>query len=241
MNAGPLMFLATFFALAMSWLGFVLAPQLQIGNQNQVEIQSTGVLYPSMRPGLARQGEQIYRANGCNYCHTQQVRRKGFGADVERNWGGRAGVVQSINEDYLYDRPVMLGSQRIGPDLTNIGLRQTNEMLLMLQLYNPQALMSKSIMPPFRFLFEKRKLALGAKPSVEALPQGLTGTPGYEVVPTDEARALVAYLLSLHSDGVLFETPPFVAPTNAVLVATSTNAPPPAAATNSAPTNSPAK
>ncbi|MDB6023387.1 MAG: cytochrome-c oxidase, partial [Pedosphaera sp.] len=204
MNAGPLMFLATFFALAMSWLGFVLAPQLQIGNQNQVEIQSTGVLYPSMRPGLARQGEQVYRANGCNYCHTQQVRHKGFGADVERNWGGRAGVVQSVNEDYLYDRPVMLGSQRIGPDLTNIGLRQTNETLLMLQLYNPQALMSKSVMPPFRFLFEKRKLAFGAKPSAEALPQGLTGTPGYEVVPTDEARALVAYLLSLHSDGVLF-------------------------------------
>ena len=31
MNNGPLVFLAAFFALASSWCGFVLAPQLQIG------------------------------------------------------------------------------------------------------------------------------------------------------------------------------------------------------------------
>ena len=30
----------------------------------------------------------------------------------------------SVAADYLYDQPVMLGSQRIGPDLTNVGLRQ---------------------------------------------------------------------------------------------------------------------
>ena len=37
MNSGPMIFLAAFFALALSWLGFVLAPQLQLGNQQQVE------------------------------------------------------------------------------------------------------------------------------------------------------------------------------------------------------------
>ena len=36
--------------------------------------------------------------------------------------------VQSVDQDYLYDRPVMLGSQRVGPDLANIGRRQTNEL-----------------------------------------------------------------------------------------------------------------
>ena len=108
-----------------------------------------------MRPGLARQGEQVYRANGCFYCHSQQVRPKGFGGDVERQSGGRPGKVQSVDRDYLYGRPVMLGNQRVGPDLTNIGLRQTNEILLLQHLYNPQSSMPKSVMPPYHFLFRE--------------------------------------------------------------------------------------
>ena len=123
MNPGPLLFLATFFTMSISWLSFVLVPQLQIGRQVQVE--ADGVLYPSMRPGMARQGEQVYRANGCFYCHTEQVRPEGFGSDLARGWGGRTGKVQSVAQDYLYDQPVMLGSLRIGPDLANFaGVRR---------------------------------------------------------------------------------------------------------------------
>ena len=237
MNSGPMTFLAAFFALALSWLGFVLAPQLQFGNQTQVENKDTGAPYPVMRAGLARQGEQVYRVNGCYYCHTEQVRYKGFGADVERGWGGRNGVVQSVNEDYLYDRPVMPGSQRVGPDLKNIGLRQTNENILLLHLYNPRLTMPGSVMPPYRYLFEKRKLMFDQKPSDDALPVGAEIPPGYEVVPTDDARALVAYLLSLRSDSPIFETPPLPGKTNASAASQSTNAP----GTNAAPTNAPTK
>ncbi len=244
MNPGPLLFLGTFFALAISWLGFVLAPQLQIGGQAQVEIVASGELYPQMRPGLARQGEQVYRANGCYYCHSQQVRPKGFGSDFERQWGARQGVVQSVDQDYLYDRPAMLGTQRVGPDLTNIGLRQTNQVLLLQHLYDPRLTMPKSLMPPYRFLFEKRRLKFGEKPSEDTVSVGNEVAAGYEVVPTDDARALVAYLLSLHSDAVLFETPPFPGAKKAVAAPPSTNAPAGAvpAATNAIPpTNSPAK
>ena len=46
MNRGPLVFLGTFFALATSWLGFVLMPQLQIGRQSQVESKDNGQMYP---------------------------------------------------------------------------------------------------------------------------------------------------------------------------------------------------
>ena len=250
MNSGPLVFLAAFFAMALSWLGFVLAPQLQIGNQPQVENRDTGGAYPVMREGLARQGEQVYRANGCYYCHTEQVRYKGFGADVERGWGGRNGVVQSVNEDYLYDRPVMLGSQRVGPDLKNIGLRQTNENILLLHLYDPRSTVPKSVMPPYRYLFEKRKLMFGQKASDDALPLGAAIPQDYEVVPTDDARALVAYLLSLRSDSLVFETPPFPGATNAAAAGQltnaaaagqPTNAPAAKSGTNAAPTNSPSK
>jgi cytochrome c oxidase cbb3-type subunit 2 len=235
MNPGPLLFLATFFTLAMSWFGFVLAPQLQLGNQQRVESKTTGDLYPQMRPGMARQGEQVYRANGCNACHTQQVRPKGYGGDYARGWGARDAMVQSVNEDYLYDHPAMLGTQRVGPDLANIGLRQTNATMLLVHLYNPQFVMPKSVMPPYRYLFEKHKLEVGKQPSAEALPLDAAGTPGYEVVPTDAARQLAAYLLSLHSDQLLFETPPLK--TNAPSVKPAQ----PAATTNAPGTNTPAK
>ena len=211
MNSGPSIFLAAFLTLSASWALFILAPDLQIGNEQQVESVTTGALYPSMRSGLARQGEQVYRANGCFYCHSQQVRPRGFGSDVERGWGGRPGKVQSVNNDYLYDEPVMIGNQRIGPDLANYGLRQTNDTVILLHLYNPKITMPGSVMPPYAFLFKQHKLAFGAKPSDEALAvPGLQD--GYEVVPTESAKALVAYLKSLHSDEVLFETPPPIIP-----------------------------
>ena len=242
MNPGPLVFLASLFVMATSWLGFVLVPQLQLGSRQQVMVSETGQYYPSMRPGIARQGEQVYRANGCVYCHSQQVRPKGFGTDVERGWGGRPGLVQSVDQDYLYDRPVMLGSQRIGPDLANIGLRQTNEVTLLIHLYDPQITMPKSVMPPYRYLFEKRELKFGAKPSADALPLGDRVQRGYEIVPTDDARALAAYLMSLHSQTVLFETPGPITTnkvagaggTNALALSGSTNAPTAQASTNSA-------
>jgi cytochrome c oxidase cbb3-type subunit 2 len=229
MNPGPFIFLASFFMMAVSWLGFVLVPQLQIGRQQQVEAQETSALYPTMRPGLARQGEQVYRANGCFYCHTEQVRPKGFGSDVERGWGGRPGEVQSVAQDYLYDKPVMLGSQRVGPDLANIGHRQTNEMVLLAHIYDPQSTMPKSVMPPYRYLFNKHTLKPGEKKSADALEFVKVG-PNEEVIPTDDARALAAYLLSLHSEAILFETPPPPRPkTNNAAAASGTNAP---AATN---------
>ncbi|MDB6017082.1 MAG: cytochrome-c oxidase [Pedosphaera sp.] len=238
MNPGPLVFLATFFALATSWLGFVVMPQLQIGRQQQVEIKDTGEMYPARRPGLAKQGEEVYRANGCYYCHSQQVRPLGFGTDVARGWGARPSPVQSVAQDYLYDQPVMLGSQRVGPDLTNIGLRQTNEVWLLSHLYNPQLTSKGSTMPPYPFLFMKSKLALGEKPSPNAVFVVNGPKENYEILPTDKAKALVAYLGSLHSEAIVFETPPFPS-TNAP--AASTNAPVIATATNSVPTNSPAK
>lgn len=233
MNPGPLIFLASFFALATSWFGFVLMPQLQIGRQQPVELADTGQSYPPMRPGMARQGEQVYRANGCYYCHSQQVRPEDYGADVQRGWGGRLGMVQSVAADYLYDRPAMLGTQRIGPDLANYGLRQTNEMPVLMHLYDPRATMPGSVMPPYRYLFDLVPLKFGEKPSPDAL--NVPGVPaGYEVLPKEEARQLAAYLLSLHSQGILFETPPPPPPPTNAAAGTkpATNAPAAIPATN---------
>jgi cytochrome c oxidase cbb3-type subunit II len=201
MRYGPLIFLGVFLTLAGSWCGLVLLPQIQLGRQQAVKIEETGELYPQPRSGLAQQGLEVYRANGCVYCHSQQVRPEGFGADILRNWGQR----RTVARDYLYDKPVMLGTMRTGPDLTNIGLRQSSVEWHLSHLYNPQITSKGSIMPPFPFLFEKRKI--GARPSPDALKLAgkFAPEPGYEIVPKPEVKALVQYLLSLKANAPLPE------------------------------------
>src|SRR5208283_2595815 len=73
MKYGCLVFLAALIALSASWGGFVIAPQLQVGSQRQTNTVGTAETYPLARPGLAHQGEEVYRANGCAYCHSQQI------------------------------------------------------------------------------------------------------------------------------------------------------------------------
>ena len=67
-------------------------------------------------------------------------------------------------------------------------------------LYNPAVTNPHSSMPAYRFLFVTRKIA--GLPSAEALALPANEAPpaGFEIVPSSEARALVAYLLSLKKD-----------------------------------------
>ena len=214
MNYGPLLFLGVFFTLITSWCGMVLVPQLQIGRLSQTnDVVDKSEVYPHARPGQARQGAEVYRAYGCAECHTQQVRPKGLGADLERGWGKR----RSVANDFLYDQPAMLGNLRIGPDLANFGARETNRAKILLHLYNPQIGAPGSMMPPYKFLFAQRALKPGEKSSADALPLegAYAAAPGQENVARSAANELVEYLLSLHSDVYLFEVPPPYVPTNA--------------------------
>jgi cytochrome c oxidase cbb3-type subunit II len=179
------------------------------------------------RPGQAVQGQDVYRSFGCAECHTQQVRPRGLAADIDRGWGTR----RSVAADFLYDYPIMIGNLRVGPDLVNFGLRETNRINVFKHLYDPHSSVPGSMMPAYKLLFEQRVLLFGQKPSSEALP---VPTPtGTEIVPKPEAIALVEYLLSLRADVPLFEVPPKIVPTNASPTeAVATNVPP-APATNS--------
>jgi len=223
MNQGPIIFLGVLFAMAVSWFGFVLGPIIQLGNAQPGVAVSTGDPYPQQRSGEAAQGAELYRSLGCVACHSQQLAWRGYNGDLERGWGNR----RSVASDYLYDRTVLLGSQRVGPDLSNIGLRAPGAEWLLLHLYDSQTVMPpgvKSVMPPYRFLFETRKI--GARPSPDALKLAgkLAPAPGYEVVPTARARELVAYLQSLRTDSILFETPVPQSNTN-VVTEPATNSP----------------
>jgi len=124
------------------------------------------------------------------------------GPDIARGWGMR----QSVAEDYLYDQPVQLGNLRAGPDLANAGAR-TDANWQLLHLYAPQSVVKGSAMPPFRYLFEVRKIGREPSPDVLKLPPEFAPPAGYEVVPQPEARELAAYLLSLRANAPLYSAP----------------------------------
>jgi cytochrome c oxidase cbb3-type subunit II len=202
MNRGALIFLGAFFILAFSWTGLVLTNQITLGRFIPHFDEAEGTVFPIGVPGVAERGRLVYQDLGCASCHTQQVRRPGFGADVARGWGER----QSVARDYLREQPVMLGSIRIGPDLRNVGARLSDPHWHFLHLYDPRLVVDGSTMPSYRFLFEARRIV--GQPSQEALdlPAPYSVRAGYEVVPTERARSLVAYLINLKDTYAFPET-----------------------------------
>lgn len=223
MKSLPLIFLGVFFTLAFSWTGIVLTTHIQMKDLTPATAELVNdkgepiggptfladgevimgsntegeTAYPLRLVGEAQRGKKVYEQMGCLYCHSQQVRRKGFGADYERGWGNR----QSVARDYIEQDRVMLGTMRTGPDLTNVGVRYS-ELWQLQHLYNPQITSPGSTMPPYPFLFEVQKISEMRGPSVEAidLPDAYHPGEGYELVPTQRAKDLVAYLMNLNQE-----------------------------------------
>jgi cbb3-type cytochrome oxidase cytochrome c subunit len=115
--------LGVFGTLAFSWLGLAYVPNLQIGHLDPQMEEDGSDAYPVPKSGMAERGRRVYIANGCFYCHSEQVRADYAGADIERKWGDR----RSAPRDYIFDSPALLGRMRMGPDLANIGKRAPAE------------------------------------------------------------------------------------------------------------------
>lgn len=226
MKSLPLLFLGIFATLAFSWVGIVLTNHIQMRellpatpelvnaegepiagptyqdphhSRRQLFGRNTPgeTAFPRQLPGAAQRGKLVYERMGCLYCHSQQVRREGFGSDFERGWGDR----QSVARDYILQERVMLGTMRTGPDLANVGLRYS-ELWQHQHLYNPQITSPGSTMPPYAFLYEVRRISetRGPHPDAIEIPSAFHPGEGYEVVPTQRARDLVAYLMNLRQD-----------------------------------------
>jgi cbb3-type cytochrome oxidase cytochrome c subunit len=118
------LFLGIFGTFAFSWMGLMLIPNFQIGHLDpQINADDETDIYPVPKSGMADRGRKIYAANGCVYCHSQQVRADYAASDIDRKWGTR----RSAPRDYIFERPAMLGKMRLGPDLSNIGKRAPSE------------------------------------------------------------------------------------------------------------------
>lgn len=192
----------------VSAAGLIAVPEWQLAAELEPivdEASQTSYPAPPVRDELAF-GRADYRGLGCVTCHTQQTRRPGFGSDHARGWGER----QTVARDLLFDELPVVGWQRLGPDLANIGARQPDAAWHLLHLYDPRAINADSSMPSYRFLFERRELGAGEPPPLEALilPDGHPdASHAVAIVPTRRAHNLVAYLLSLDRSHPLAEAP----------------------------------
>src|SRR5947208_9909707 len=113
------LFLGIFGTFAFSWIGLTVIPTWQIGHLNPESDEEGTDVYPRPQSGMFERGGHVYAANGCVYCHSQQVRADYIADDIERKWGNR----RSAPRDYIFERPVFLGKMRMGQDLANIGAR----------------------------------------------------------------------------------------------------------------------
>jgi cbb3-type cytochrome oxidase cytochrome c subunit len=290
------LFLGIFGTFAFSWIGLTVIPTWQIGHLSPESDEEGTDIYPRPQSGMFARGEHVYAANGCVYCHSQQVRADYIADDIERKWGNR----RSAPRDYIFDRPVFLGKMRMGQDLANIGARapapeespspatqgaavssppaeasakagppsspaispagslassaspppgqrtgvaspspgqmanttpggsspaapsaqtpgapwpiQTAGLPPMysaawhhVHLYAPRSINPDSNMPAYRFLYEKRRIA--GERSAEALQLSASDAPpeGWEIVPTYDAKCVVAYLMGLNQSHPLKE------------------------------------
>lgn len=94
------------------------------------------------RTQMEAKGRDLYISNGCVYCHTQSIRSIDWGLGAERI--AEAG-------DYIKDHPILLGSQRTGPDLSQEGGEHPDDWHLA-HFINPRSTRPLSVMPPFEFL-----------------------------------------------------------------------------------------
>ena len=134
----------------------------------------------------AFRGRAVYVAEGCSYCHTQQVRP----LEQDRVWGR-----PSAAGDYAFSTPELLGTERTGPDLSNIGARQPSEVWQAIHLYEPRALVHASIMPAYPWLFVAKDRAAPGDVIVSVPPEYV---PKRQVIVATRAEQdLVAYLKSL--------------------------------------------
>ena len=104
-------------------------------------------------------GRNIYIQEGCWYCHTQQVRS--VEADFGMVYNPRDIGPESVPGDYVYQKPVLWGTNRQGPDLSFVSRRpHANATWHLVHLKDPRAVVKGSLMPSYAHLPEEDLNAL---------------------------------------------------------------------------------
>lgn len=114
-------------------------------------------------------GRDLYIAEGCNNCHSQQVRPF---QDEEMRYGP-----YSVAGEGVYETPHLWGSKRTGPDLARLGGKYP-DLWHVRHMENPRSTSPNSIMPPYPHMLTKRV-------SLDDLPGKMRGLRRLGVPYTD--------------------------------------------------------
>lgn len=214
-------------SFGLAWMFVIAIPVAKMGNLAPVKMtDEEDAAYYQHKYSGRRDGGKIYAANGCYACHTQLIRPTYAGHQIWRD--DMAGVVdtdgndtrrETTHYDYAGEGYAQIGLMRMGPDLSNLAHRVDKyaalaklspEQWLIEHLYDPRNNdirigkggekldMSWSNCPSQRQMFEKKPIS-GQGDSL-ALKKTKRGK---QIVPKEDARVLVSYLMSLRRDDVI--------------------------------------
>lgn len=201
---------------ALMWGAFLVRPAAEW--HSVASLSPTGEpMFTVLNEGLVKEGSRLYGNLGCAECHTQVISGREKWLDA---WDGQSSAVVAsqetrvtLPEDYEGDAAAHFGSLRRAPDLSRLADRLarrvtiedekgnalrfgTPDQWLYLHLFNPRDPVFRrpwSVCPAMPFLFELRRVqGQGASPL--SLP--VECPDGWEWVPSEKARLLVAYLLT---------------------------------------------
>ena len=128
-------------------------------------------------------GKLIYISEGCVGCHSQQVRN----VDMDRMFGSRPGMASdyaNIGRTSIWQNTAtLMGTERTGPDLTDVGNRQSSKDWNLMHLFHPRAVVPQSIMPSYQWLFEIKENPSATDVIVNVPPSFHEGQTGKVVAP----------------------------------------------------------
>jgi cbb3-type cytochrome c oxidase subunit II len=122
-----------------------------------------------------QRGIDIYRKEGCVYCHTQQVRKL---ASDQRRYGWRlVEAPPSESWEYVNDKDHILGTKRTGPDLARVGGKYSSE---------------------WHWAHFKDPRNMGEKfPNRKGIYERVSIMPSFKYLSDDEIKDLTAYIQTL--------------------------------------------
>ncbi len=104
------------------------------------------------RQDLIGIGQDIYRIEGCWYCHTDQTRT--LVQDVVQNGSAQYPAPPSSANEYIYQSVTFPGTRRIGPDLSRVGIKRPHRDWHASHFWSPTSKSLGSVMPSFAHFFD---------------------------------------------------------------------------------------
>jgi cytochrome c oxidase cbb3-type subunit 2 len=104
------------------------------------------------RKDLIALGEQIYAAEGCYYCHTDQSRT--LIQDCVLNGSESFAAPPSSGNEYIYQVVTYPGTRRIGPDIARVGVKRPSRDWHKGHFWQPRTDSPGTVMPSFRHFFD---------------------------------------------------------------------------------------